>query len=104
MTAKSLASICVGGGHDLVDGEVRGGLGDLLVLVGEVFGEEAVGGRGVGDEEAAAGDALRVGGMGAVIVAMVLLLQNLALIVNSGITDRLRSISSHELIANPACN
>ena len=44
----------VGRRHDLVDGEVRCGLGDLLVLVGEVFGEEAIGGGGVGDEEAAA--------------------------------------------------
>jgi hypothetical protein len=40
------------------------------VLVGEVFGEEAVRRRGVGDEEAATGDA--------VMVAMVLLLQKIA--------------------------
>ncbi len=44
----------VGGGDDLVEGEVGGGLGDLAVLLGEVLGEEAVRGRGVGDEEAAA--------------------------------------------------
>ena len=54
----------VGRGDDLVGGEVGGGLGDLALLFGEVFGEEAVGGGGVGDEEAAAGDDLLVGGSG----------------------------------------
>ena len=94
----------VGGGHDLVDGEVRGGLGDLLLLVGEVFREEAVGGGGVGDEEAAAGDVLRVGWIGAVIVAMVLLLQkSLHLVQLRDYLIRLRSFPSNdELFAFPA--
>ena len=52
----------VGVGDDFVEGEVGGGLGDLAMLFGEVLGEEAFGGGGVGDEEGSAGGAGGGGG------------------------------------------
>ena len=60
---KVLGLDLIGDGNDLVGGKLGRGLGDLALLFGEVFREEAVLRRGVGDEEGAAGKNSLVGGV-----------------------------------------
>ncbi len=74
----------IGRRHNLVDGEVRGRLRNLLLLIGEILRKETVRRRRIADEKTPPGMRF-VSAIGAVIVAMVLLLlkSELSIALNS---------------------